>query len=104
MGSRAASSSAILKTNSIADELANELKRIELQMQLGFITRRGLALVCRVSSDTIQEWERRGLAMHRPGTSESRCTVAAYRAFAEKAETFPGVKHAKAKARKKNKT
>lgn len=63
-----------------AAEMA-ELKRIELQMQLGFITRRGLILVCGVSPNTVTAWERSGLNLFRNGTNEAWCKRADFEQF-----------------------
>jgi hypothetical protein len=69
-----------------------ELKRIELQMQLGFITRRGIMRICRVSSQTVALWIGRGLPIHNPGTGEAWCTLAAFREFSARGLSFPAVK------------
>ena len=78
-----------------------ELKRIELQMTLGFVTRRGIMAVAAVSAHTVKLWESRGLAMFEPGTAESWCTVSAFATFAANAESFAGVRSDKKKAKKK---
>ncbi len=83
------SQSQIAENSHAAD--ANELKRIELQMACGFITRRGVCIIAGVSPNTVALWESRGLKFFKPGTN-SRCTLAAFQEFNAKDETFPAVR------------
>jgi hypothetical protein len=68
------------------------LKHIELQMQMGVVSRRGIQKIMRVSANTVAEWDRRGLEMMRPGTAESFCIQQILVEFMARNESFPGVK------------
>lgn len=69
----------IFETDNEAEML--ELKRAEMQMELGFLTRKNVVRVCGVSYDTVKLWEARGLLFSKDGTKEHWCKVNPLKAF-----------------------
>lgn len=59
------------------------LKRAELQISLGFLTRSSILAVAKVGSGTVKKWEESGLKLFCEGTKEDWCKSETFRAFIE---------------------